>query len=143
MTGNDKVTLKYSLDKSNILTTYADGLDFTDVILVSDEHKHYKVYKFILSACSPVLKQVLMENQHNEPLIYLNGVKDAELKYLLQILYYGTVTLPNIHLDKLIEVIEEFKLIGLKLPTVSDNHYKVHTATVEAFNETIDNFDLY
>ena len=77
MTGNDKVTLKYSLDKSNILTTYADGLDFTDVILVSDEPKHYKVYKFILSACSPVLKQVLMENQHN-------------------------VTLPNIHhLDKI------------------------------------------
>ena len=76
MTGNDKVTLKYSLDKSNILTTYADGLDFTDVILVSNEHKHYKVYK-ILSACSHVLKLVLMENQHN-------------------------VTLPNIHhLDKI------------------------------------------
>ena len=44
---------------------------------------------------------------------------------------------------KLKEVIEEFKLIGLKLPTVSDNHCKVHTVTVEAFNETIDNFDLY
>ena len=78
MTGNDKVTLKYSLDKSNILTTYAYGLDFTDVILVSDEHKHYKVYKFILSACSPVLKQVLMENQHNVTLPNINHLDKIE-----------------------------------------------------------------
>ena len=55
--------------------------DYSDVTLVSDGLQVYKVHKIVLSAISPVFKELLVGNPHEHPLIYLNGVKDQELQY--------------------------------------------------------------
>ena len=57
--------------------------NFTDVTIVSgDELLDYQVHKFVLSAVSPVFKEILLNNPHEHPLIYLNGVKEQELQFL-------------------------------------------------------------
>ena len=41
---------------------------FTDVTLVSDDKIAFKARKFVLGACSPVLRELLIENFHPQPL---------------------------------------------------------------------------
>ena len=50
---------------------------FSDVTIVSgDQRLDYQVHKFVLSAVSPVFKEILMKNPHEHPLIYLSDVKE-------------------------------------------------------------------
>ena len=47
--------------------------DFTDVTLVTDDKKTIKAHRNILSACSPVFKNILqMEINNSHPVIYLS-----------------------------------------------------------------------
>ena len=56
---------------------------FTDVTLVSDDNIHFKAHKFLLGACSPELKQLLFNNPHPHPSIYLNDVPSQALESIL------------------------------------------------------------
>ena len=44
--------------------------DFTDVTLVCNDQKKIKAHKVVLSACSPVFRNILSENNHPHPMIY-------------------------------------------------------------------------
>ena len=55
---------------SALSSTFTDK-PFVDVTLISDDQIPLHAHKFILSACSPVLKTLLLENPHSHPLIYL------------------------------------------------------------------------
>jgi len=91
--------------------------NFTDVTIVSgDELLDYQVHKFVLSAVSPVFKEILLNNPHEHPVIYLNGMKEQELQFLLQLIYFGRTTIYDSQVDAFFKVLEEFKLTGIKLP---------------------------
>ena len=45
--------------------------DFTDVTLVCEDRKHFRAHKNILSACSPVFKDIVKLEQTTKPVIYL------------------------------------------------------------------------
>ena len=81
---------------------------FADVILVSDDEIQINAHKLVLSACSPVLKELLLENPQSQPLLYLSGVKHKQLESILQFMYSGEVIV-------LKEDIEEFLKIGMDL----------------------------
>ena len=90
---------------------------FSDVTVVSgDEMLDYQVHKFVLSVVSPVFKEILLNNPHEHPLIYLSGVRERELQYLLQLIYFGRTTVHDSQLDAFLKVLEEFKLNGIQLP---------------------------
>ena len=63
--------------------------DFTDVTLIADDKNSMKAHRNILSACSPVFKNILkMETQSNHhPVIYLRGIQYRELEAMLQFIY--------------------------------------------------------
>ena len=82
----------YSNFLVSILSYEVNSNNFADVTLVSNEMRAFKVHKSVLSANSPVMKQLLLNNPHPEPIIYLHGVQDQELHTLLQLLYYGEAT---------------------------------------------------
>ena len=64
--------------------------DFTDVTLVTDDKKTIKAHRNILSACSPVFKNILqMEINHSHPVIYLRGIQYSEIESILQFIYLG------------------------------------------------------
>merc|ERR1712202_31950 len=74
---------------SNSFKDLLSQSDFVDVTLVSEDEQEMKAHKVVLSACSPVLKNILVRNPHQHPLIYLTGVKSQELKSLINFMYLG------------------------------------------------------
>ena len=62
---------------------------YSDVTLVSDDMTEFQAHKFVLGACSPVLKNLLFTNPHPHPLLFLRGVRQQELETILQIMYLG------------------------------------------------------
>ena len=87
MAQNDVLGVKWNFQYETVFSMI-QGLTnedpFSDVTLVSgDELLDYQVHKFVLSAVSPVFKEILLNNPHDHPLIYLTGVNERELQYLL------------------------------------------------------------
>ena len=62
---------------------------FTDVTLVTDDNKQIKAHKVILSACSLFFREILQNNHHPHPLLYIKGAKFTELFAILKFVYQG------------------------------------------------------
>ena len=68
--------------------------DFADVTLVCDDKKSIRAHRNILSACSPVFKDILqMHTESNHPVIYMRGVQFSEIESILQFMYVGEARL--------------------------------------------------
>ena len=86
--------------------------DFADVTLVCDDKKEIKAHRNILSACSPVFKNMLkIDQQSNHPVIYLRGIQHLEMESILKFVYLGET---SIHQDSLTEFIQTAKLLEIR-----------------------------
>ena len=90
-----------------------DQDDFVDVTLVSEDDREIKCHKVVLSACSPILKNILIRNPHQHPLIFLSGVKYSELKSLLNFMYLGQTEVGQDNLNTFMNIASKFKIKGL------------------------------
>ena len=62
--------------------------DFTDVTLITDDKKPIRAHRNILSANSPVFKNIFqMETNSNHPIIYRRGIKLNDLESILEFIY--------------------------------------------------------
>ena len=84
---------------------------FADVTLVSDDQVQNKAHKVVLSACSPVLKSLLVNNPHSHPLLYLKGIKQTELQAILNFIYFGEAQILR---DRITDFISIAKDLGVK-----------------------------
>jgi len=94
------------------------------VTIVSDDMFDYKVHKCVLSACSPLIMAILLQNRHEHPLIYLSGVRNQELQYILQFLYFGKVNVNLDHMENLLQILEELEINGFKVSTNGTQNIK-------------------
>ena len=86
--------------------------DFADVTLVCDDKKDIKAHRNILSACSPVFKNMLkIDQQSNHPVIYLRGIQHLQMEAILKFVYLGET---SIHQDILTEFIQTAKLLEIR-----------------------------
>ena len=86
--------------------------DFADVTLVCDDKKDIKAHRNILSACSPVFKNMLkIDQQSNHPVIYLRGIQHLQMEAILKFVYLGET---SIHQDSLTEFIQTAKLLEIR-----------------------------
>ena len=84
---DETFSLSWTNFKGHVVSSFGNLMaenDFSDVTLVSDDQIQIRAHKFVLSACSPVLKNILLNNPHSHPVVYLRGVKQHELQSLLQ-----------------------------------------------------------
>ena len=88
--------LELSLKKLYSETNYSDGT------LVSDDKISMSSHTFVLSACSPVLRTLLLNNSHSHPILYLRGIKHQELLSILQFIYLGEARVEQDRLDNFI-----------------------------------------
>ena len=62
--------------------------EFTDVTLVSDDLQEIQAHRVVLSACSPVLKNMLQKRNGGVPVVYMKGIKfivlEEEKSFLCQ-----------------------------------------------------------
>jgi len=112
----EKFCLKWNDFEENINTAFRElreDKDFFDVTLACDDSKQVQAHKVILSACSPFFKTVLKRNRHEHPLLYLKGVKYAELVAVLNFMYLGEVNVAQEELNTFLSVAEDLKVKGL------------------------------
>jgi len=89
-----------------------DDSAFCDVTLACDGRR-VEAHKVILSSCSPVIKDLLIQSQHPHPILYLRGVKFSQITALLDFIYKGEVDLAREELDDFLEVARELQVKGL------------------------------
>ena len=92
MSENIIYTLKWKYFTPNVTSRLSDVFtenSFCDVTLVSDDQKPFQAHRYVLSAFSPVLKNILLNNPHSHPLIFLRGVNHEDLYSILQFIYLG------------------------------------------------------
>ena len=86
-----------------------DG-NFTDVTLVSDDQIQTQAHKVVLSACSPVLRNLLVNNRHSHPLVYLRGIQQIELLAVLEFMYFGQTKVTIRRVKKFLDVAKDLEL---------------------------------
>ena len=93
MQDQDKYTLtwhRYSDHLKEALKEMMTSSEFADVTLVSDDKKQIRAHRNILSACSPVFKNILqLDSKNVNPVIYLRGIQHSEIESIMQFIYLG------------------------------------------------------
>ena len=85
---------------------------FCDVTLVSEDHQQLKAHKIILNTASLFFQEILGENHHPHPLIYLQ-VKYSYLESLVRFIYLGECEVPEEDLNQFLSTARKLRVEGL------------------------------
>jgi len=142
---SEKFYLRWNDFENNISGAFRElreDKDFFDVTLACDDEQ-MQAHKVILSACSPFFRGILRRNKHDHPLLYLKGVKHADLVSVLNFMYHGEVNVAQEELNSFLAVAEDLKVKGLtqsnsdtKNQPSAQTHKSVEHVTPRARSET-------
>ena len=68
---------------------------FSDVTLLSEDLIAVEAHRMVLSAASPVLRNVLRINPTVRTQLFLKGIKHQQLDSVLKFIYHGEVQVPS------------------------------------------------
>jgi len=123
---SEKFCLRWNDFETNISTAFRelrDDKDFFDVTLACDDDQ-IQAHKVILSACSPFFRNILRRNPHQNPLLYLKGVKFTDLQSVLNFMYHGEVNVAQDELNSFLAVAEDLRVKGLTQNSSTSNTQK-------------------
>ena len=86
--------------------------DFKDVTLVSDDLHVVKAHKALLSKSSDVFRQLLMLQDDKDPIVFIRGSSQKQLKALLTFIYLGETEVTEEDMKSFFELAEYFKVKG-------------------------------
>ena len=115
MGSTEQYCLRWNDFQSNITGAFSDirdNEDFLDVTLVSDGQT-VRAHKLVLSACSPLFRAMLKKNAHPQPMIFLHGVRYADISAILNFMYHGEVNVNQEDLQTFLSAAEELRIRGL------------------------------
>ena len=98
---------------SNAFGGFREDTDFNDVTLACEDGTQVEAHKVILSASSPLFKNLLGSEKHSHPLIYMVGVRSEDLVAVMDFLYHGEVKVNQENLDSFLAIAKELQLKGL------------------------------
>jgi broad-like protein len=87
--------------------------DLFDVTLVCNDGKQLDAHKLILSACSPLLRQMLSKSKHPHPFVFMPGMKNKELEAVLNFLYNGEVSVDQEDIAGFLSISQLLQIKGL------------------------------
>merc|ERR1719154_603288 len=91
---------QYSVHITQSLQEMRSVEELLDVTLACDDGKQLEAHKVILSACSPIFRQMMARSNHPHPLVFMAGVNSREMEYLLDFLYKGEVQVEQENISK-------------------------------------------
>ena len=83
---------------------------YTDVTLVCGDQVQFKAHKVVLSASSPVMRNILENNNTDNPLIYLRGVQHEDMEAILQFIYLGEATVKQGRKEEFFKLARDFEI---------------------------------
>ena len=97
--------------------------DFADVTLVTEDKKHIRAHKNILSTCSPVFKDIVKLDNSPKQIIYLRGINFSDLESILQFIYLGEARLYEKRLSEFLAVARSLEIKEVyNAKTEKDDH---------------------
>ena len=104
--------LSWESFQTNLSSTLGGLLqgNLADVTLVSEVQIQMQSHRIVLSACSPVLKNLLICNPSSHPLIHLMGAKQQDIQSILQFMYLGEAAVNKDHIDEVIEIAKDLQM---------------------------------
>ena len=98
--------------KRSLSEFYTDS-DLADVTLVSEDKVKFSAHKIILSSCSNLFKFILKGSTNTHPLLFLGGVSSVNLRFIMDYIYQGEVSLFQEQLDSFLESANKLEIEGL------------------------------
>ena len=99
---------------SNAFKSLQENHNFADVTLACEDGKQLQAHKVVISSCSTFFRDILLQNPHQHPLLYLKGVTMEDLTQMLKFIYSGEVQIDNENLPRFLDTANDFKIEGLK-----------------------------
>ena len=84
--------------------------ELSDVTLICEDKKQFKAHKLVLSASSPVFKDIISTNLITNPVIYLRGIESLEIESILQFIYLGQATIFQERMNEFINVAKSLEI---------------------------------
>jgi len=97
----------------NIQKTYRNlYLDnkFSDVTIVSEDNFQFNAHMFLLASSSEIFEGIFMNVHQKSPIVFLNGIKGLNVKYLLKFLYLGDVSVELSDIESFMQFMKDFKI---------------------------------
>ena len=119
MISPDKYNFKWNSFSDHLLNLMKDMLlspSYADVTLVCEDRKPIKAHKTILRACSSVFNEIFDSSPQssNQPaVIYLRGIKHAEMEALIDLIYTGIATFEKERLNDFLLVAKDLQIKDL------------------------------
>ena len=124
MNSSEKLCLKWNDYQDNIGLAYRElreVQEFGDVTLICEDNHKIESHKVILASASKFFKNILIENKHSHPMIYMRGFKTRDLVSVLDFIYHGEANIYEEDLNDFLAIAEELELKGLSSSTKSNN----------------------
>ena len=112
----NKLCIKWDDFHQNISATFRElraDTDFSDVTLVGGDGQEIEAHRVIISASSIFLLNMLKNNKHNHPMIYMRGIKGTDLQAVLDFMYYGEANVNQDDLNNFLSLAEELQIKSL------------------------------
>ncbi|KAF2905749.1 hypothetical protein ILUMI_00426 [Ignelater luminosus] len=107
--------LRWNNFQANITSqfeTLRDDEDFTDVTIAC-EGQQLQAHKIVLSACSPLFKELFKSNPCPHPIIFMRDVEAQHIVALMEFMYAGEVNVAQAQLSSFLKTAESLKIRGL------------------------------
>ena len=137
MQNNDIVSLKYNDFQEHISGSFGSlrtELDFTDVTLASEDGQYVEAHKVVLAASSLFFQNLLKQIKHQQPFIYMRGMRSEDLVAIVDFMYHGEVSIHQDNVDNFICIAEELKIKGRQK---EPDYIKQETAFESPLNNSI------
>ncbi|XP_053621810.1 protein bric-a-brac 2-like isoform X3 [Plodia interpunctella] len=85
---------------------------FADVTLAC-ESRQLRCHKLVLSACSPYLERLLLQNPCQHPIVLMRDMRFSEMQALVDFMYKGEVNVTQEELPSLLKSAEALQIRGL------------------------------
>lgn len=114
--GQQTFCLKWNHHKTNlveILEALIKVETYVDCTLVVDEQVTFKAHRVVLAANSPYFQSILADVPMDHCSILFPGVKDFEMRALLEYMYTGEVNVSQAQIPHIMKVAEQLEVKGL------------------------------
>ena len=112
---SEKFSLKWNDFEKNLSEVFRELKEDTalcDVTLACGDEE-VSAHKLILSACSPVFKNIFKRHNHRHTLLYLHGFTFSQLQSVLTFMYLGEVDIEQDQLNSFLLIAEHLQVKGL------------------------------
>ena len=112
----------------NTIRQLWDDQDFSDVTLATVDNQQIRAHKVILSSNSSFFRNILLNNPHPNPLIYLKGIRHKELEMVMQFIYLGQCQVGQEELNAFIATGKDLAVNGLLEDKILEDNVIPETA---------------